>query len=382
MDTLREPCRLTQPTGVQLVTVQSPMLNNGKSVIGLDIAVITPAGRPDAALAIAGSRAGALGIIDLQFATGAALAAGVLDRLAEHGRGRRGVLVDAGTDLLGEVLRMTAPLDVVALSGCTDERLADAVAAVRAHGPLSFVVASSLEAARAAEAAGADAIIAKGYEAGGWVGDDGAFVLLQQCVAALRTPVWVHGGVGLHTAAACLVAGAAGAVLDGQLLLARESPLDAAARVRVAGMDGSETACLGPGGAPRLRVYSRPGAPGADALRRAEARRAPGVRPRARVDWADGDGTRGRPGRRLRRRARAPLRHRRRHRRGRAGGGRGAVRDRSRRRSRSREGAPLASSHGTRYPIVQGPMTRVSDRAEFARCGGGGGAACRCSPWP
>src|SRR5258708_7638066 len=28
--------------------------------------------------------------------------------------------------------------------------------------------------------------------------------------------------------------------------------------------------------------------------------------------------------------------------------------------------APLARSHGTRYPIVQGPMTRVSDRAEFA----------------
>jgi acyl transferase domain-containing protein/NAD(P)-dependent dehydrogenase (short-subunit alcohol dehydrogenase family) len=29
------------------------------------------------------------------------------------------------------------------------------------------------------------------------------------------------------------------------------------------------------------------------------------------------------------------------------------------------EAAPLAASHGTRYPIVQGPMTRVSDRAEF-----------------
>src|SRR5206468_12388092 len=27
---------------------------------------------------------------------------------------------------------------------------------------------------------------------------------------------------------------------------------------------------------------------------------------------------------------------------------------------------PLAQAHRTRYPIVQGPMTRVSDRAEFA----------------
>src|SRR5207247_2587224 len=38
------------------------------------------------------------------------------------------------------------------------------------------------------------------------------------------------------------------------------------------------------------------------------------------------------------------------------------------------EGSPLAVSHGTRYPIVQGPMTRVSDRAEFAAAVAGGGA--------
>ena len=30
------------------------------------------------------------------------------------------------------------------------------------------------------------------------------------------------------------------------------------------------------------------------------------------------------------------------------------------------EGSPLAQSHGTRYPIVQGPMAQVSDRASFA----------------
>src|SRR5262249_40380948 len=38
------------------------------------------------------------------------------------------------------------------------------------------------------------------------------------------------------------------------------------------------------------------------------------------------------------------------------------------------EGSPLASAHGTRFPIVQGPMTRVSDRAEFARAVAEGGA--------
>src|SRR5204863_473790 len=30
------------------------------------------------------------------------------------------------------------------------------------------------------------------------------------------------------------------------------------------------------------------------------------------------------------------------------------------------EGSPLARAHGTRFPIVQGPMTRVSDTPEFA----------------
>jgi 3-oxoacyl-(acyl-carrier-protein) synthase/NAD(P)H-dependent flavin oxidoreductase YrpB (nitropropane dioxygenase family) len=38
------------------------------------------------------------------------------------------------------------------------------------------------------------------------------------------------------------------------------------------------------------------------------------------------------------------------------------------------EGAGVAQSHRTRYPIVQGPMTRVSDRAEFAAAVAEGGA--------
>ena len=31
-----------------------------------------------------------------------------------------------------------------------------------------------------------------------------------------------------------------------------------------------------------------------------------------------------------------------------------------------RPGGPLSSEHGTAYPVVPGPMTRVSDRAAFA----------------
>ena len=39
-----------------------------------------------------------------------------------------------------------------------------------------------------------------------------------------------------------------------------------------------------------------------------------------------------------------------------------------------REDSELAKSHGTRYSIVQGPMTRVSDTAEFANAVSKGGA--------
>ena len=45
------------------------------------------------------------------------------------------------------------------------------------------------------------------------------------------------------------------------------------------------------------------------------------------------------------------------------------------------EGSLLASRHGTRFPIVQGPMTRVSDTAAFAEAVAGAGA-CRSWPWP
>ena len=43
--------------------------------------------------------------------------------------------------------------------------------------------------------------------------------------------------------------------------------------------------------------------------------------------------------------------------------------------------SPLAVSHGTRYPIVQGPMTRVSDTAAVRRGGGRRRRACRSWRW-
>ena len=67
-----------------------------------------------------------------------------------------------------------------------------------------LVTVTSIDEALAAEAAGADGLIAKGNESGGRVGESSAFVLLQKLVERVATPIWVQGGIGPHTAAACL----------------------------------------------------------------------------------------------------------------------------------------------------------------------------------
>src|SRR5215211_7773865 len=111
----------------------------------------------------------------------------------------------------------------------------------------------STDEARAAVARGADGIVAKGSESGGRVGDEGTFVLLQRLVSELDVPIWAQGGIGLHTAPACIAGGAAGVVLDAQLALVSESTLPDDVRAAVRAMDGSETRLVR-----GHRLYTRP----------------------------------------------------------------------------------------------------------------------------
>jgi nitronate monooxygenase len=79
--------------------------------------------------------------------------------------------------------------------------------------------------AQAAAAAGADAVIAQGVEAGGHVrGSSHAFELLERVLAAVRIPVLVAGGiVDRQDVRAALDAGALAAVLGTRFLLSDES---------------------------------------------------------------------------------------------------------------------------------------------------------------
>jgi acyl transferase domain-containing protein/NAD(P)H-dependent flavin oxidoreductase YrpB (nitropropane dioxygenase family)/NADP-dependent 3-hydroxy acid dehydrogenase YdfG len=345
--------------------------------------VLCPTGSVDAAVPIAGSRAGALGIVNLEFATDLDAGLEQLGRLCALGHGRCGALVDEQEVLEAVVGASLERLETIVLANAPLEDLERRVRFARDAGLRTCVVATRLEDALAAQDAGADAVIAKGHEAGGWVGQEGAFVLSQELLARLRTPVFVHGGIGLHTIAAAHVAGAAGAVLDAQLLLARESPVPDAMQASLARIDGSETFTLGAELGATLRVLGRPGARELELLRDAERELLAGGGSRDRwravvKQHVPGEardagvlplGQDGAFAADLARRFDTVA--------GILEGLRESLASACRAAARTNpfaEGSALALSHGTRYPLVQGPMTRVSDRAEFAAAVAEGGA--------
>ncbi len=325
------------------------------------------------------TRAGALGVVDLAWLD----PAGLLDRLPTLRQLARrfdrpfAIRVDARnlTEAWLTEIPPTASTIIVAASTLGGSEVSPALVLVEKSNRAAWAEVFSRRAAAEAEAAGAAGLIVAGHEAGGFVGDDSSFILMQAVVARAGVPVYVRGGVGLRVAAGCLAAGAAGVVLDGSALLARESNLTATDRDRVGRWDGGETRVFGPPGGVRVRVHVPPGSPILGRLRAASE--AGGAiwdaAIRAEVGWAPDQAwpvgqdsslasslARSHPiiGDLVRAVDRAVVEN------GRAAAALNPL----------GEGSPLAKAHGTRYPIVQGPMTRVSDVVEFADAVAGGGA--------
>ncbi len=226
-------------------------------------------------------------------------------------------------------------------------------------------------------------VVGRGHESGGWVSNDSAFILTQKLLAAGTYPVYVQGGMGVFTAAACRGAGAAGVVLDDCLWLMPETNLSQDWQHHLERLSGQEATVLGERLAP-CRVLVRPGLAAAARLERLadqievdtegtgvdrwrrEAQPWLGWQDPQQTAWPLGQAvglaatyrdiyqTTGRLVRALLRNSQdltsvahhhAPL----------------------------APHSPLALSHRTTYPIVQGPMTRVSDTAEFAQAVAQGG---------
>jgi NAD(P)H-dependent flavin oxidoreductase YrpB (nitropropane dioxygenase family) len=175
-----------------------------------DVIVLTPAGAADPSLAIAAARAGACGVLDLEFAApGAAETA--LAKLARFATGF-GVQLRADAADPFDLLHTFQP-GVVVLAGADSPALASRVEELKRAGVAVLREAVGVaEAARAVEL-GVGGVVLKGHEAGGRVGADTSFVLIQKwrqysAKHGLSVPFWVRGGAGLHTAAACLAGGA------------------------------------------------------------------------------------------------------------------------------------------------------------------------------
>lgn len=120
-----------------------------------------------------------------------------------------------------------------------------------------FYQVNSLEEAKSAEQLGAAGIIVKGNEAAGLVGYESTFVLFQRIIKEIKTlPIWVQGGIGVHTAAAAMALGAAGIVLDSQLALFPESSIPKSLKELCSKLNGTETKIIA-----NHRVLVRPNSP-------------------------------------------------------------------------------------------------------------------------
>lgn len=114
----------------------------------------------------------------------------------------------------------------------------------RAHhaGSLVMHMVSTVGEAVAAEAAGADVIVAQGTEGGGHVGTMGSTVLVPMVARRVRVPVLAAGGfadgAGL---VAALALGAEGILLGTRFLATHEAPLHEAMKRAILESDGHDT---------------------------------------------------------------------------------------------------------------------------------------------
>jgi NAD(P)H-dependent flavin oxidoreductase YrpB (nitropropane dioxygenase family) len=187
--------------------------------------------------------------------------------------------------------------------------------------------------------------------------------------------VYARGGIGVHTASGCKAIGACGVILDDQLLLTEESPLPNEWRRRLAGSTGQDTIVFGQGTAHQCRVFNRPTCAGVTKLKEISDQMELGNSSEEKwrsaiakyVWWGSPYETAWPIGQSVGLAETFSRQYKT------VAGVVRAITEGSihfshlakQQRALSPD-SPLARSHGTKYPIVQGPMTRVSDRPQFA----------------
>ncbi|HEY2156532.1 MAG TPA: nitronate monooxygenase, partial [Isosphaeraceae bacterium] len=221
------------------------------------IIALAPRGTGGVGVAVAAARAGALGMLDLEGLDPEAAreavdrAAGLADWL--------GIRIESGTVDEDWMTRLPSAVRAVC---CIAEDGADWTSSpgrVVRSGRVALAEVTTRDEAALAVKSGASGVVLAGHEAGGRCAEESSFILLQAVLADGVASAWVRGGIGALSASGCIAAGASGVVLDGALLLAKESPLGESARELVARLDGGETVVIRPSNGAAVRVYAPPG---------------------------------------------------------------------------------------------------------------------------
>lgn len=151
------------------------------------------------------------------------------------------LLFRASEELVAAVLTEAPPVVSTAWPDARQD-LAGLFSRVHQAGSLVMHMVSTLPEAVAAEAAGADIIVAQGTEGGGHVGTMGACVVVPMVARRTRLPVLAAGGfadgAGL---VAALAFGAEGILLGTRFLATDESPLHQAMKRAILQSDGHDT---------------------------------------------------------------------------------------------------------------------------------------------
>ncbi|MDY6853740.1 MAG: SDR family NAD(P)-dependent oxidoreductase [Thermodesulfobacteriota bacterium] len=224
-----------------------------------------------------------------------------------------------------------------------------------------------------------DGLVLKGNESGGFVGENSSFILLQKWRQKTNLPLFIRGGITPYVAAACSAVGAVGCVLDSQVLLLEESPLAQKLRSLLENLSGNETIAVGNSeDGDYFRLLVRPGHSLAQAFyTEAEGQKLKVLQRlvQGKINWREP------------RKGLLPIGQdvcfaglwRRQY--GHMAGVFRAIDssvDKGLRQAVEAKpfskNAPLARDLEISHPVVQGPMSRVSDNAEFANNVSQGGA--------
>jgi NAD(P)H-dependent flavin oxidoreductase YrpB (nitropropane dioxygenase family) len=223
----------------RLDVVRTPLCD----LVGIDVPVVLApmGGAVTAELAAAVSNAGALGMLPLTWSTESEVAT-VIDEMRLRTKRPFGINLGLAWDQrarLASALEAGAPIVSFFWGDATD-----VIGEARHAGAVVFVTVGTAEEGRAAAAAGADAVVAQGWEAGGHVwGTISTLALVPRVVDAVApVPVIAAGGIadgrGL---AAVLALGAAGAWVGTRFLAAAEAAIHPDYRRRILAAGETDT---------------------------------------------------------------------------------------------------------------------------------------------